>query len=184
MKSYTLELPNEKSRTYRYVTLFILVVNAVVFSFFLINSNDARLKDLSFFGASLSILSLILYILNAYTKYLTSHRPEISFIIISIVWILIGKYLVGLCILCFAIIGFYTRKNFEIIFSDDKIIYPSFPKKIFLWKDVANVILKDNMLTIDLKNNKLIQSVITKDSEAKIDETAFNSFCRLHLDNG
>ena len=49
-----------------------------------------------------------------------------------------------------------------------------------MWKDISNVVLKDGILTIDLKNNKLIQSVISKES-ADINEREFNLFCKEQL---
>lgn len=76
--------------------------------------------------------------------------------------------------------GTYSRRVFEVIFTNDGIVYPSFPKKTFLWKDVSNVVLKDGILTIDLKNNKLIQSAISKES-ADINEREFNLFCKEQL---
>ena len=77
----------------------------------------------------------------------------------------------------------YTRRKFEVIFSKDGIIYPSFPRQTFLWPDVSNAILKDGMLTIDLKNNKLIQTVIDKESALAINESEFNLFCRKQFEN-
>ncbi|OIQ97349.1 hypothetical protein GALL_206080 [mine drainage metagenome] len=68
----------------------------------------------------------------------------------------------------------------EAAFDKEEIVFNSFPQKKYLWKDVANAILKDNILTIDLKNNKLIQKEIDAEiSEA--DEKDFNEFCREQL---
>jgi len=68
----------------------------------------------------------------------------------------------------------------EAAFDKEKIVFNSFPQKKYLWKDVANAILKDNILTIDLKNNKLIQKEIDAEiSEA--DEKDFNEFCKERL---
>ncbi len=128
-------------------------------------------------GTMISYLSLIFFLVKHFTKKLTSFSPEISFIILSICWLLLGKILFAASILCFAVIGFYTYKQFKIIFSPEKILYPSFPKKTYLWSEVNNVMLKDNVLTIDLKNNKLIQAVVEKGSSDKIDEADFNKFC-------
>lgn len=128
-------------------------------------------------GTIISFLSLIFFLVKHFTKKLTSFSPEISFIILSICWLLLSKILFAACILCFAVIGFYTYKQFKIIFSLEKILYPSFPNKTYLWNEVNNVMLKDNVLTIDLKNNKLIQAVIDKSSADEIDEKAFNEFC-------
>jgi hypothetical protein len=181
MDQFTIVLPNERARTYKNVTLILLLMNALAFSMILFSTASGRLQNFCIFGLSVSLVALLLYLLNAYTRYLSTHRPEVFIILISLTWLLVGKFFVGSIILCFAIIGFYTRKNFDVIFMNDKIIYPSFPRKIFLWKDVNNVVLKDNLLTIDLKNNRLIQSLISKESQTEIDEEIFNEFCRKHL---
>ena len=42
--------------------------------------------------------------------------------------------------------------------------------------------MKDGLLTLDFKNNKLIQVLVGKDKNNKeIDEGDFNDFCRKHL---
>ncbi len=42
------------------------------------------------------------------------------------------------------------------------------------WSGFNNIILKDNLLTLDFKNNKLLQLNIT---ENNVDENSFNTFC-------
>ena len=42
------------------------------------------------------------------------------------------------------------------------------------WSEFNNIILKDSLLTLDFKNNKLLQLNIT---ENNVDETNFNTFC-------
>ncbi|OYY22402.1 MAG: hypothetical protein B7Y69_06810, partial [Sphingobacteriia bacterium 35-40-8] len=56
----------------------------------------------------------------------------------------------------------------------------SFPKKHILWEELNNVVIKDGLLTIDFKNNKLLQKEIQSGSNAK-DEQDFNEFCRNKL---
>lgn len=175
-KAYIILLPNEKARTYWFVTLIILLINCFVFSSILIQE-EVSTKHISTMGTMISYLSLIFFLVKHYTKKLAAFRTEISFLILSLCWLLLGKILFAACILCFAVIGFYTYKQFKIIFSPEKILYPSFPSKTYLWSEVNNVMIKDNVLTIDLKNNKLIQAVIDKASADEIDEREFNEFC-------
>ena len=42
------------------------------------------------------------------------------------------------------------------------------------WSEFNNIILKDNLLTFDFKNNKLLQLSI---NESTVDEYSFNTFC-------
>lgn len=44
------------------------------------------------------------------------------------------------------------------------------------WSEFNNIILKDNLLTLDFKNNKLLQLSINE-SESSVDEYSFNTFC-------
>jgi hypothetical protein len=64
--------------------------------------------------------------------------------------------------------------------NERQVIYPSFPKKIIDWQDLSNLIIKDGLLTIDFKNNKIIQQQIA-DISSTIDEKEFNDFCRQQL---
>ncbi len=47
------------------------------------------------------------------------------------------------------------------------------------WEQFSNIILKDNLLTLDFKNNKVLQLEI--EENRTVDEKAFNTFCASHL---
>ena len=68
----------------------------------------------------------------------------------------------------------------EVAFDDEGVVMNSFPKKYFDWTDITNVILKDGILTIDFRNNKLIQKEIETPATGKL-EQEFNEFCRARL---
>ena len=68
----------------------------------------------------------------------------------------------------------------EIAFDENEIVINSFPKKRYVWSDLNNVILKDGIITIDCKNNKLIQNEVNEPVTKKT-EDEFNEFCRKHL---
>lgn len=68
----------------------------------------------------------------------------------------------------------------EIAFYDEGILINSLPKKHYSWQQINNVVLKDGVLTVDLKNNKLIQKEIESSSSAR-EEAEFNEFCRTRL---
>ena len=181
MGTYSIQLPNEKSKTIRYVTLFILLINCFVFGFVYLKTADGRINSVSFTGMLISIFSLIIFLIHFFTGKLPAFKPGIAFIILSLFWIVIGNYLLAACIIIFTVFGFYAGKKFIVLFDEDKITYPSFPVKYFYWKEVSNVVLKDRVLTIDLVNNKLIQSVIEKSAVNDVDELQFNEFCKRQI---
>lgn len=65
----------------------------------------------------------------------------------------------------------------EIGFSEKEIYFNTFPKKVLQWSEVSNVVIKDGLLTIDQKNNKLFQKEIEGQVSADI-ENEFNTFSK------
>ena len=63
----------------------------------------------------------------------------------------------------------------EIGFAADEISFNSLPKKTLGWDQVKNVLIKDGLLTIDQKNNRLYQKEIEGYVTADI-ENEFNEF--------
>ena len=51
-----------------------------------------------------------------------------------------------------------------------------FGSPIHSWGEFNNIILKDNLLTLDFKNNKLLQLTLVE-NEDSVDENNFNTFC-------
>jgi hypothetical protein len=68
----------------------------------------------------------------------------------------------------------------EVAFDGAEIVFNSFPKKMVLWPTLNNVILKDGLLTIDLKNNTLIQKQVNDPVEQQV-EQEFNAFCKEQI---
>ena len=64
----------------------------------------------------------------------------------------------------------------EIGFSKDAVTFNTFPFKNYTWQQFKNVMLKDNILTLDFKNNKIFQKETESDVSAET-EKEFNEFC-------
>lgn len=68
----------------------------------------------------------------------------------------------------------------EYAFDNDEVVFNSFPTKKYSWNEINNVILKSGMLTIDFKNNKLIQGEVNNDVSSQL-ESEFNNYCKERL---
>lgn len=103
----------------------------------------------------------------------------------AFLWLLYPLHLVYISI--FFIVAALLERQIkfpqEIGFSREAITFNTFPFKHYEWEQVKNVMLKDNMLTIDFKNNKLIQREI-EPAELTEEETEFNEFCRRQMVQG
>ncbi len=68
----------------------------------------------------------------------------------------------------------------EIGADDRGIVFNSLPSKSFTWQEIDSMLLKDDIITINFKNNKIYQ----KETEAEVSESLekeFNAFCSSKL---
>jgi hypothetical protein len=79
------------------------------------------------------------------------------------------------------LLEYQAKYPLEIGFTNESIVINTLFKKSFSWQELNNVILKDGMLTLDFKNNHIIQKETVDEDEPDADEDEFNAFCRLHL---
>lgn len=86
----------------------------------------------------------------------------------------------------FILAGLSEKKllqNREIGFSKNEIKENGLFGKKIRWEDLNQVIIKDDILTIDFKNNKLIQAETDDedDDEYEVGDDEFNTYCRNRI---
>lgn len=64
----------------------------------------------------------------------------------------------------------------EIGFSEHEVSFNSFPRKVLQWSKINNALIKDGLITIDQKDNKIFQKEIEGYVTVGI-EKEFNDFC-------
>lgn len=80
----------------------------------------------------------------------------------------------GFCVF----IWFFMQQNTVIAFSKEQVLITSFlQKKNIAWQDLSNVVLKDQLLTLDFKSNKIFQQEIATAEN----ESEFNNFAQSQL---
>lgn len=89
--------------------------------------------------------------------------------------------------LAFAIVaytGYLANQPEEIGFGDEEIVMKRFFKRTIRWNQLQNVVLKDGLLTLDFRDNRVIQ-VETDDEEDNdeydVSEEEFNAYCRSRI---
>lgn len=81
-----------------------------------------------------------------------------------------------------AILEYQAKHALEIGFMNSKIVFNTLIRKKYSWQEIDNVILKDGILTIDFKNNKLFQKEIDS-GENEAEEEEFNNWVRGRMEN-
>lgn len=179
MKKYEIVLQNKKAKIYSTISWLIIALNLLLFLYFGI-ANFAKQFAYALPGTLLLALIFIFDFIVRKKKNNQNRPFIISFIIVVLTWIMMGFYLPAAVNLVLFFFQDITRRKLAISVAVEKIIYPSFPKRTILWNELSNLILKDGLLTVDFKNNKIIQQLIEK-TEHSVDEKEFNDFCKKQL---
>ncbi len=180
MQSFSIILKNEKYRLYDKFAVFIFLLNAagVVFAFYL--------KSQTWLTGSTGITSFLALVLAVilYMKQPQKVKKEYFFLFATLstalYWVLLGFWWIGLLVALLAVLYTVSKKILVVKISEQHIEYPSFPTQIIPWNKTNNIVLKDGLLTIDLKNNKLIQQPIDE-KKTTVNEQEFNDFCRQQM---
>jgi hypothetical protein len=181
MEQYAITLKNEKLKQYDRIALFIIIINLALFIYLIISSPLRSARIASAVGAVLIIaaLSIDYFLIRIKNNEGTPYKLFAEYII-SMTWLQMEYWWIAL--LCFVLSSFYfiAKRQLLVNVFKEKIIYPSFPKKNIAWTELANIILKDGLLTINFKNNRFIQQFIDE-TKSPVDEKEFNEFCTQQL---
>ncbi len=176
MQQFEIILKNEKQKLYHNIALIFLLLNFAIF-IFLLFYDAYRYPALGF------IIALLLYILMRWyisNKYKSIHfLDEFVFFIPAAGWFSLHNYLIAVICLLMGFLYKFAVQQLKFVFTPEKAMKINFPKKQFDWNLFSNVLLKDNILTLDFKNNKLIQIEIEKGQI--INEEEFNEFAQEKL---
>lgn len=174
MQHFEITLKNDKIKFYKFIALLLVLLNVAVFIFLLT-------AHVHFYEAAAALLLSGLYLI--YLLYVAKKNKSpffintIIFFILAGSWVALQNYLVAFGCVTLGILYHLSLQKLQFVFNGNFVKKMNFPQKGYSWEMFANVMLKDNILTIDLKNNKLIQLEI----EGNIDETLFNEFAHQQL---
>ncbi|MGE9313531.1 hypothetical protein ACLOAU_17910 [Niabella sp. CJ426] len=178
MPSYQFIIPNKKLVTYQVFSYAIILLN--IAGLYLLSPQQEA------WGQGIYLLLLFLAVFRgiwdyrAYKKQKGLMSNVLLLVIIALFWSR-TEYNMGIWInLLLAGLYFISTRKLKIIVSEEGVSYPTFPAKIIPWSEISNLILKDDILTIDLKNNKIYQHLVEYTDNAA-NEPEFNDFCRTKL---
>lgn len=177
MLRFAVDLKNRKLKTYTVISWLIVALNILSFMYIGVTKSGGVL-NLPFFTAAVLVF---IFVLGFLTQSLLTENDKLGlcFSLAIIVWIILQFYWAAVIVFFLYLFQDISRRKLTVLFYDDRIVYPSFPKRTLEWKDLNNAILKDGLLTIDLKNDKIYQNEII----SLTIEEEFNEFCMTKLGN-
>ncbi len=178
---YNFILKDNNQKAYSLFTwfLFFLHIAAAIFA---LNTDNNKVR------LSVGIL-LVFYVLLSSAYYFYRRHPralETFSLVMALLYANFWFQQAGIiAALAFAVIFIAVTvvkgKRTSVLVSAEGVdLTRVFKTVTFSWEAMDNVMLKDNLITIDLKNNTIIQAEIVENNRM-IDEDEFNQFCQSQM---
>ena len=177
MQDFTIILRNEKTGKYNTIAWLFILFNIAASIWIAIAKKDTGTTGFIYI---LLPAFLVLFLHYRHLKNVNKNRFDFSFLVLAFPWIFLKLFWVAAIVFLVSILYGIAIRALVVYAGTDKIIYPSFPKRTIQWKELSNIILKDGLLTIDFKNNTIIQQLIER-TEHPVNEKEFNDFCSKQL---
>ena len=133
--------------------------------------------------AAVVLLLLALFIDLLLEKWVVK---KILLLLVASIVLLVAtnSFIIALCLFLFGMLSSYFNPSHRIHINEQLIeLQNGIFGKSYYWTEFSNVILKDELLTLDFKNNRLIQLVVDVNC-TPVNEIEFNEFCRILLETG
>jgi hypothetical protein len=175
---YIIVLKNESSRYVNIVGFLLSVGSAVLFTLEMV---ARQMVIVPYLAGVIFIAGLLLW--NAFLYFRSDREIYYSkaLLIAGLVWTRMpyAQWMVAVFALL-ALLEYQAKKPAEIGFADDHIMLSRLFRKKVSWNEVDNVVLKGGLLTLDFKNNKLLQKEIDS-GENEATEEEFNDWVKNRL---
>ena len=181
MKPFVITLKNEKLKQYNRIALFVIIINLALFIYLGVTTEikSIRITAIVYIFIIIIVLGIDFFPEKNKNTELYPYKLTLEYII-AFAWLQMGFWWAGVIVVLLGFLYLIARRPLIVYVIKDKINYPSFPNKSFRWPELNNVILKDGLLTIDLKNNRFIQQPVNE-LKTSVNEAEFNDFCREQL---
>ncbi|MGC4103914.1 hypothetical protein [Ferruginibacter sp.] len=180
MNEFVFTLKDTTKKAFNTFFWFLYCVHLLIAALMIGNTENPLQKKTAIVSFAFWIIATILYYFfkhkfRLFRFQLAMFAAMLAFWLIQYAWLP--------AIFCAVIIVFVLRvfaiKSTAAFSTSGILIIKSLFKKQYHWKEVDNVVLKDGLLSIDLKNNHLIQAEI--DPEDTTNAAEFNNFCKAQL---
>jgi hypothetical protein len=166
----------------------LLIITFLLAFFFHITQTGIGKSNMAILGIPVIIIGLMLngFFRRKQKDFLVYYRVEL--LIAALGWFVLPLFadvrFIGWLYGLMAFIERYVKMPDQWAFSKDHVVRNVFPKKTYEWVDIDNAVIRDNLFTLDLRSNKIIQ----KELETPVDQPLqdeFNEFCQqqLHFTN-
>ncbi len=180
---YVISLKRPSYKAVNIVSQLLLLIFLIAFFYYILLSGFAgRQYWLGIIPLLIGGLWLYGYIRKANPEFVIYYRLELM--IAAMGWFFIPvfawTFLLGFAYALMAVAERYIKFPDEIGFNKEKVVRNTFPSKTYEWYEIDNVLIRDNLFTLDLRNNKIIQKTLEEPITPEL-EYEFNQYCQNQL---
>lgn len=179
--NFVVTIRNNRYRVYDRISMLLLFISVVAFAY--VSFQALAIKQKLFYaGATIVILIswYIIILLARRNNTAVSFRPVLF--AAGLAWCIppYGNFFIAGLFILAGLIEKQVKFAQEMGVNEIGITFNSFPSfRFHAWAELNNVVLKDGLLTVDYKNNKVFQKEI-QEAPAYL-EKEFNEFCAEQL---
>ena len=179
---YNFILKDNNQKAHSLFVWFLFFLHIVAAGVFTLNATDNNVKlSVYILLAFYAVIGLGYFFLKGKSKSLQTFSLIMALLYANFWLKHVGVIALMVFVLVYLFVIVVQRKKTTVLFNLQGVhITRIFKTVIYSWQQIDNVILKDNLLTIDFKSNKIIQAEIAETNESG-DEKNFNEFCTQHL---
>jgi hypothetical protein len=177
--SFIFTAANQKRRYYFWFAVLLLIINYIFF--FLFAYNRVAAKECTLLRCILIPAALIAVgLVYGWRSKKRGEAVLYLYIIAAALWVGNGQYIAAAVMAPLALLYYFADKDFTFRFTNEHITISTFPPRKYVWTDLQNVILKDGILTIDQKNNRIFQMDLSEE-KLPFEEGELTGFCGERL---
>ena len=182
MMQYNFTLKDNNRRVYNLFMWFLFFLHVVAAAWIALRTPDKNIKgSMDVLLITYGLLCVGYFFFRRKAEVLEAFNLLLSALYVHFWFTQVGLLACLIFVLIFLFANAVKRKKTTISFSEAGVNLTSVYKTVsYPWVKMDNVILKDNLLTVDFKTNKLLQTEIAAGNEA-VDEKIFNVFCSEQL---
>jgi len=179
---YVVILKKNSERLTDLLSILLCLFSAFSFLFFAIGAPEppAGSPLLMLSAAIILLAGLVINLLAKRRSHNTRVRYRYLLILAAIGWIgMTSAPWIGVFFFLAAFLEYQTKRPLEIGFHNDRVVINTLIRQRHEWSVFNNIVLKDGLLTLDFKSNRLMQKEVADDEdEDDADEEEFNAYCR------
>ena len=178
---YSFTLKDNNQRAYRLFTWFLFFLH-IAAAMFTLNTDDNKIKITIYILLGFyAIIGTVYYLYRKNSKALEIFSLIMALLYANFWFQQVDIFAMFAFAAVYIIVTVVKEKTTTVLFLTEGVnLTRVFKTVIFPWSEMENVILKDNLLTIDFKTNKIIQVEILE-TERMVDEAEFNLFCTQQM---